>query len=764
MMTMGRLSGCVGACLCAWAALLTTSLAGAELPRPEHPWPQAVRAEWLNLNGVWDFAETNDNADVGYLKAKPFPDKIVVPFCRESKLSGLERKGFVKNVWYRRTFAKPEAWLSQRVRLHVGACDYRTKVWLNGHLLGEHIGGNTAFCFEATPFLKPGENTLIVHAFDDTRSGLQPTGKQAHSEKSEGCVYTRTTGIWQTVWLEGVGSSFLQDFRMVADPANSRLLIQTEVNGPCDGLTIRAEASAAGKPVGSVETAADWRNGQLTVPLSTKRLWTLEDPFLYDLKLSLVCNGKVVDQVRSYFGLRDVTIRGAAILINGKAVFQRTVLDQGFYPTGVWTAPTDAALRNDIELSKAVGFNGARLHQKVFEPRFLYWADKLGYLVWGEFPNWGLDYTKPAIDKPVINEWVEILRRDRNHPAIIGWCPFNETPPEAGPLQATTIQVTRAVDPTRPVIESSGYFHGIPNPDALDAHDYDQNPQTFRARWVDDFGPMKAGVPARYGSVSQWQPVPFFVSEYGGIGWAISQGWGYGDAPKSLEAFYARFQGLTDALLDSRYHFGYCYTQLTNVEQEQNGLYTYDRKPKFDVKRLHAIQSRAAAYEKNPPTALSTAESANTTPWQVLVGANVDRQSAAWRYTTGKPAAEWNQPGFDDNAWKQGPGGFGHKAGAEKNIKTPWTTSDIWLRQEFSAGQEKFAQAMLMAHYDNETEVYVNGKQIWKGSGWNDSYGAFPVTESLKAALKPGKNTIAVHCHQDAGGQFIDVALLISGK
>jgi hypothetical protein len=734
--------------------------AAADLPRPEHPQPQMVRAEWLNLNGTWEFAETDATADARFLSAEPYPDKIVVPFCRESKLSGLARTGFIKNVWYRRTFRKPADWKSPRVRLHVGACDWKTRVWVNGRLLGEHLGGSSPFRFDVTQYLKDGDNTVIVHAFDDTRSGLQAGGKQAQSEKSEGCSYTRTTGIWQTVWLEGVGSTFLRDVRVTPDLKGSRVLLQAELNGPCAGLTLRAVATSGNQVVGTTEVPADWRHNQIVLPLSVKRLWTVEDPFLYDLKLTLLRGSEPVDHVDSYFGFREVTIQGAAILINGKAVFQRTVLDQGFYPDGIWTAPTDAALRRDIELSQAVGFNGARLHQKVFEPRFLYWADKLGYLVWGEYPNWGLDYTKSAIHLPVINEWVEIVRRDRNHPAVIGWCPFNETPPEAGPLQNAVVNVTRAIDPSRPVIESSGYFHGVPHPDALDAHDYDQNPASFRQRWTDSYGPGPS-LPDRYRAGQSWQAIPFFVSEYGGIGWNIAGGWGYGGIPKDLEAFYTRYQGLTDALLDNRYMFGYCYTQLTDIEQEQNGMYFYNRKPKFDVERIRKIQARAAAYEKEPPLEVRKTNVA----WRVLVGAMPDgRLAREWRYTLQAPPAEWPKAGFDDSAWKLGRGGFGQKGDWQSFIKTPWSGKDIWLRQEFTCDDAAFRRAMLVIHYDNGTEVYVNGKPIWKGEQWNDKYAGFDVTKALRQALQPGKNTIAVHCHQDEGGQFIDVALLVAAE
>lgn len=563
------------------------------IPRPEHPRPDAIRGEWLNLNGEWEFAESDEPMDERYLGEQAYPERIAVPFCRESSLSGLGRREFVKNVWYRRTFELPVGWNSPRVRLHVGACDWKARAWVNGEFVGEHRGGSAAFAFEVTAQLKPGANTVVIHAFDDTRSRLQALGKQSPDETSHGCLYTPTTGIWQTVWLEGVGSSYIRDFHIEPDPENSRILIRTEIDGPNRGLTVRAIAGAEGRTVGSAETMADWRNSTLVVDLSEKRLWSPEEPFFYDLRLVLARGDEVIDQVDAYFGLRAVSIQGAAMLINGKAVFQRLVLDQGFYPDGIWTAPSDEALRGDIELSMALGFNGARLHQKVFEPRFLYWADRLGYLVWGEFPNWGISNARPEVNLPVVDEWVEIVRRDRNHASIIGWCPFNETPPEALELQKSVVELTRAIDPSRPVLETSGWTHGIADPEVKDAHDYEQDPAAFRANWTDspEQNPAAAGL----------GEAPFMVSEYGGIGWDLEGGWGYGQAPATLDEFYTRYEGLTNALLDNRFMFGFCYTQLTDVEQERNGLYTYDRQPKFDVERIRAINSRTASCEVDPP-------------------------------------------------------------------------------------------------------------------------------------------------------------------
>src|SRR5262249_30169234 len=293
----------------------------------------------------------------------------------------------------------------------------------------------------------------------------------------------------------------------------------------------------------------------IEVAIRAPRLWTLVDPFLYDVDVTLRALSPhgptayyspftiagsfpvVLDEVHTYVGLRSISTRGDAVLLNGHPVFQRLILDQGFYPDGIWTAPSDAALKHDIEMSMAAGFNGARLHQKVFEPRFLYWADKLGYLVWGEAPSWGANYDNPACDRVVLDEWRAEVERDRNHPSIVGWCPFNETPPPPGKLQNAATALTRALDPTRPVLDTSGYIHSDPQRDVDDAHDYDQDPKSFRARyWPKSAAPM----PARYGGTGRLPGVPFFVSEFGGIEWKKpgDPGWGYGNAPKSMDEWF----------------------------------------------------------------------------------------------------------------------------------------------------------------------------------------------------------------------------------
>ena len=732
---------------------LACLIAKADVPRPEHPRPDAFRENWLSLDGPWQFEidKAGTGKARGLTSGKDLASTIVVPFCPESKLSGLGlgNTEYFQHVWYRRMFELPASMKGKRILLHFGGVDYKTWVYVNGKLAGTHTGENAAFAFEITQLLKEGSNELVVRVFDDLRSGRQVGGKQA-ANKSEGCVYTRTTGIWQPVWLEAVGSSFVDNLSIVPDPDHSRVLMEAAIDGTEPGLKLKAEAFADGKPVGSDSVTSTGHSQCLVIDLSQKKLWEPGSPFLYDLKLTLVRGSETIDELKSYFGLRKVTIEGRRILINGKPIFQRLILDQGFYPDGIWTAPTDAALKHDIEMSMAAGYNGARLHQKVFEPRFLYWADKLGYLVWGEFPNWGYNY-KPEGYAPYVTEWTEVLLRDRNHPAIVGWCPFNESGKSAGEIQQVVWNVTKAVDPTRPVLESSGWTHTLPQPEVLDAHDYDGNPVALRKRWADHFAAAGLNSTADGG-------VPFMISEIGGIGWATQGGWGYGEGPKNLEAFYARYRGTLDALLDNPNLFGFCYTQLTDIEQEHNGLYYYNRRPKFDLARIRAITARKAAYESGEATAQQPAFRP-ATDWKVLVGAQQDGQlSTPWRYVTKAPEGDWTAPKFDDAAWPSALAPFGHDPGWP--TKTPWTTSDIYLRKTFEYDGGKLTAAAIVISYDEDTEVYVNGQKLLSTQNYVGHYEMHVVTAALKKALHKGANTIAVHTRQTVGGQHIDLALL----
>ena len=573
-------------------------------PRAEHPKPQFEREAWLNLNGEWSFDFDNGKSGVErgfYRNDKKLSKSIIVPFCPESDLSGIGHKDFIYGVWYKRTFFLNKEQASQRVVLHFGAVDYGCSVYVNEMLVGKHQGGYVSFHFDITRHIQEGDNTLAVYAWDDTRERKIPRGKQCEEFYSSGCDYTRTTGIWQTVWLEFTPDIHIEWAKFVPDVPNEKLLVQVAVNGASD---LKLYASYEGKLVGQARAVSMGGIVNVAIPLSEVHLWEPGKGRLYDLVLTY---GQ--DRVKSYFGLRSIRLDGMKFLINGKPVFQRLVLDQGFYPDGIYTAPNDDVLANDIRLSMSMGFNGARLHQKIFEERFLYHCDKMGYLIWAEFPNWGLDHSYADSIYGILPEWMEEVQRDFNHPAIIGWCPFNETWDVKGRHQydeciRLVYRVTKALDPTRPCIDTSGNYHV--ETDIYDVHDYEQRPDIFRAHY-DKL--MTEGVLYdsagdhcdRQGRLYQcaYHGEPTFVSEYGGIQWSEDQsGWGYGESPKTVEEFIDRFTQLTAALMQNDKMFGLCYTQLTDVEQEQNGLLTYKREPKVDPAIIRRVLSEEAAIEK----------------------------------------------------------------------------------------------------------------------------------------------------------------------
>ena len=574
--------------------------------RTEHPKPQFMRENWINLNGEWDFEFDHGNSGEVrgmYKKDAVFTKKINVPFCVESELSGIGYKDFMSSVWYRNTITVTAEQLKGRVVLHFGAVDYKAVLYVNEKKVGEHKGGYVSFKFDITEYLNVGENVITLNAIDDTRSRLIPRGKQSEQFNSNGCCYTRTTGIWQTVWLEFAPKIYIEKTKYYTDVDNAVLTVNADLIGKG---TFTAEAFYEGKSVGKNSLVSDGGNTTLTINLSEKHLWEVGNGRLYDLVLTY---GE--DKVKSYFGLRSLTLDGYKFLINGKSVFQRLVLDQGFYPDGIYTAPSDDELKKDIERSLAVGFNGARLHEKVFEERFLYHADKMGYIVWGEYPNWGLDHSYADAIYGFLPEWLEEVERDFNHPSIVGWCPFNETWDQSGRKQYDDLLrlgylATKSADNTRPCIDTSGNYHVIT--DIFDLHDYEQDPEKFASHY-EKFA--ETGFCDHRQAFRNRQTyngkMPFFISEYGGIGWNGVAGangdnrddaWGYGNGPKDEEEFINRLKGLTDVLLDNEKMFGFCYTQLTDVEQEINGLYTYDRQIKFPAETIRKILSRKAAIEE----------------------------------------------------------------------------------------------------------------------------------------------------------------------
>lgn len=595
----------------------------AGTPRPEHPRPQFVRENWQCLNGWWGFeVDPGDSGLERGLVGRELAGRILVPFCPEVPMSGVGNSDRMAVVWYRRTFVVPREWSGRRVLLHFQAVDHEATVWVNGKEVARHRGGFTPFSCDLTGIVEPGSTGVVVVRARDPWWEPQARGKQAATVRPGGAIYGRTTGIWQTVWLEATGDPALERPRVTPDLEAGLFRLELRVSRPRRGLGLRARLLDGDEVVASAQRSLEGElaaSFELAVPAARRRLWSPEDPYLYGLEIELLDgSGSVLDRASSYAGLRSVGISEGRLLLNGEPVFQRLVLDQGFYPDGGLTAPTDDALVHDIELSKAAGFNGARLHQKVFEERFLYHADRLGYLVWGEFADWGCAGFGPVEDHQqpgpsYITQWLEVLERDYSHPSIVGWCPLNETrqpiTDRLRVLDDVTLGMflaTKAADRTRPVLDASGYSHRVRAADVYDSHDYEQDPHVFAShhahlatgsafvnRWLD----RDISVP--------WDGQPYLVSEFGGTWWSADDGegaasWGYGERPNSLEEFFERFRDLCSALLDNPRVAGYCYTQLTDVYQEKNGIVDFERKPKLDLERFAGVQRRRAAIEAGP--------------------------------------------------------------------------------------------------------------------------------------------------------------------
>ncbi|MEZ0491069.1 glycoside hydrolase family 2 protein [Kineococcus sp. TBRC 1896] len=606
-----------------------------DTPRPEHPRPSVVRADWSTLNGPWEFeVDAGDSGLERGLRDRPLAGTITVPFAPESELSGVGATDFLSAVWYRRTFTVPPGWAGRRTLLHFGAVDHDATVWVDGVEVVRHRGGFTPFTADLGH--RSGEVGIVVRARDD-RHGPQARGKQSTRYENHECLYTRTTGIWQTVWAEPVPDVSLARPRITPDVAGSTFHLEqplrrsgTGTVGDRAGWTLHAQVRDGAGVVAEASVRADLDLSPrltLPVPADRVRLWGPGDPHLYDVTITLTdAAGEVVDTVETYAGLRSVSIDGEAVLLNGRPVFQRLVLDQGYYPDGIMTAPSDEALRRDVELALAAGFNGARLHQKVFEERFLFHADRLGYLVWGEFGDWGAveegtsergEHQRPTPN--FVSQWLEALERDHSHPSIVGWCGLNETRQPLTDRGQVLDDVTRAMflaakamDTSRPVLDASGYSHRVLESDVWDSHNYTQDP----ARFAREVSGLAVGQPdTNHGAHGEpwslpYQGQPWFCSEFGGIWWrpdvaasdpdvdrGAASSWGYGEPPRTEEEFHHRFEGLTGVLLDDPLVFGYCYTQLTDVFQEQNGIYSFDRSTKLDVDRVRAAQQRRAAIE-----------------------------------------------------------------------------------------------------------------------------------------------------------------------
>lgn len=583
----------------ALVALMNVWNASSEnIPRPEYPRPQFERSEWINLNGTWtyEFDFGNSGKDKNLQKTEKFANNIIVPFCPESKLSGVAHTDFINQMWYQRSLSIPTEWKGKKILLNFGAVDYCAEIFIDGNFIARHFGGSSSFSIDLTRYVKPGNtHNLVVFVKDDLRSGKQTGGKQCTNFYSGGCSYTRVTGIWQTVWMEAVSPNGLKSVFTRPDIDQKQLVVMPEFykesnEGALEVTVLDGKKTVAKKEVSSC-------NGSVIVlPIKNMKLWTPETPNLYDVIYRVKdSDGNVIDEVKSYIGMRKVHIANGIFYLNNEPYYQRLVLDQGYYPDGIWTAPSDEALKNDIVLGKEAGFNGARLHQKVFEERYYYWADKLGYITWGESASWGLDVNDELAARNFIGEWSEIVLRDRNHPSLVTWTPFNETWGGGDyayiRLVTDVYHMTKGFDPTRPINDASGDNHVIT--DIWSVHNYEQDGKKLAEQLKFEEGkePYRNSRDKRHLAIYEGQP--YMLDEFGGIGWMAEKdrkdSWGYGGMPANEEEFYKRLEGQIDALLASPHVWGFCYTQLTDVEQEKNGVYYYNRTPKLDMKRIKAI-------------------------------------------------------------------------------------------------------------------------------------------------------------------------------
>ncbi len=706
-----------GPLLTRWAAEVSPTNA-----HPEYPRPQLVRPDWLNLNGLWNYAVT----PLAALEVTNFDGQILVPFPIESSLSGVMRRlDENSTLWYQRHFRVPAKWAGQRVRVHFGAVDWQARVFINGREIGQHRGGYDAFSFDITSSLKgSGEEEIRVAVIDPTE-GDQPRGKQ--SREPEGVFYGPTSGIWQTVWLEPVPKNCIDDLRLTPDVDAHVLRLRAATASGGEGLQVEVQALVAGQEVGRVVGPA---NKELSLPIGLMHLWSPDDPFLYDLRVLLKNGEHVVDSVSSYFGMRKITLRKDAagvtrLALNDQFTFQMGTLDQGFWPDGIYTAPTDEALRFDIEFLKRTGFNLARKHVKVEPDRWYYWCDKLGLLVWQDMPS-GNNTTRESRTQFEI-ELQRMVEGRFNHPSIIVWVLFNE-----GWGQYDTERLVtwlKSMDPSRLVDNASGWTDKRVG-DLIDVHSYPgpecPQPETDRAAVLGEFGGLCLGLP--------------------GHTWS-KQFWGYQPMPDAT-VLTERYCKLLDRVHVLRNSFGLSaaiYTQTTDVETECNGLLTYDR-----------------AVSKLDPAVMQTANRGENQerPLHVLAS-NGLYERVIWKFTTNDPGSQWLLPDFNDAAWNKGIGGFGTEGTPGALVGTVWNTADIWLRREFTLGLEDLRGAQIQWYHDEDAEIYLNGVLAAHVPGYSTNYVETNINPAAADTLKPGVNRMAVHCHQTEGGQFIDAGIVI---
>lgn len=564
---------------------------------PEYPRPQFVRNNWLNLNGEWAFA-FGDETDTADALAGRLDRKINVPFTYETELSGIHDTAQHNMVWYS---CKISGKAGKRTIINFDGADYVTEVYVNGRLAGTHKGAYTRFSFDVTDLLVDNAGVLAVKCIDDDLP-VQVRGKQRWEAQSFGCWYVQTTGIWKTVWLEYTDDVRLTKLKITPDISDSSVTFDMAVNKPADDVEVKIAVSFDGRPVQTVSVIAGDIDNTVKVRLDSKSItyqaaqWCLWNPALYDVEVTVSKNGREVDRVGSYFGLREFTVRNGKILLNGGPFYSKLILDQGYWKKSGMTPPSEQAIIDDIVLAKEMGFNGVRKHQKNEDERFYYYADIMGFVVWCEFPSnhWFSDESV----KDISAEWLDIVTQNYNHPSLVTWVLFNESWGVRGiasnPRQQNFADglyyMTKSIDTMRPIISNDGWYHA--KSDILTLHHYEQNSNWLmhlydsREKLTDGYCGNSQLLPFADGFKYEGQPIIF--TEFGGTHYARDEGWGYGTSVYTDEEFLERFGSLIKAV-EGMDISGYCYTQLTDVEQETNGLLTVDRVPKVPIEEITRI-------------------------------------------------------------------------------------------------------------------------------------------------------------------------------